>query len=424
MKNFIRNWTARTFVLRVLLILSSIILLGIGIQLFYIYHVLHEADYLLSVPPVRLYVGICLINGFLLLTLWAGIWKLYHHSLIQPTNILAPIIRDIQAQELAMVAYFQDTGCNEIQTLAKATHQMLQRNNTLVTQVNEAWQKILEASRNTFASSKNQSQLLASQTESSTEMASAIRELVVTTEHISDDVRAVVDLAKQTLRVTEQGQHSVMTVVKSMEDIRHSSQISSNKIMALSKQSGHINEVVKTIDRIIEDTKLIAFNATIEAARAKDEGKGFGVVSLEIKRLAEEVFESTEAIKDLIQDIQETSHALVLAHEEEMKTVRRGTLLVEEAGNSLQQIFEMVRLTTDSAQRIAAATQQQQGANTQVLQSVESANQSMRQFSQESKQLARTSAELNILAEGLGQILTGFIPLQGSEEHGGRTSHS
>jgi methyl-accepting chemotaxis protein len=301
---------------------------------------------------------------------------------------------------------------------------MLQRIKTLVKQLNEAGQDILEASRSTFSSSKNQSQLLASQAESSNEMASAIRELVVTTQHISDDVRAVVDLAKQTLHFTEQGQHSVMTVVKSMEDIRHSSQVSSNKIMTLSKQSGHINEVVKTIDRIIEDTKLIAFNATIEAARAKDQGKGFGVVSLEIKRLAEEVFESTEAIKELIQDIQETSHALVLAHEEEMKTVHRGTQLVEEAGNSLQQIFEMVRLTTDSAQRIAAATQQQQGTNTQVLQSVESANQSMNRFSQESQQLALTSAELNILAEGLGHILSGFIPLEGAEKHGGRTSHS
>jgi methyl-accepting chemotaxis protein len=212
-----------------------------------------------------------------------------------------------------------------------------------------------------------------------------------------------------------------------MEDIRHSSQISSNKIMALSKQSGHINEVVKTIDRMIEDTKLIAFNATIEAARAKDRGKGFGVVSLEIKHLAEEVFESTESIKELIQDIQETSHALVMAHEEEVKTVHRGVLLVEETGNSLEQIFEMLRSTTDSAQRIAAATQQQQGVNAQVLQSVEHAKQSMNRFSQESQQLARSSAELNILAEGLGQVLAEFIPQKSPEErevHGGRTSHS
>jgi methyl-accepting chemotaxis protein len=193
-----------------------------------------------------------------------------------------------------------------------------------------------------------------------------------------------------------------------MEDIRSSSQVSSDKIIALGKQSENINDVVKTIDRIIEDTKLIAFNATIEAARAKDEGKGFGVVALEIKRLAEEVFESTEDIKELIQEIQSASHALVLATEEEMKTVHRGTLLAEEAGTSLEQIFEMVKLTTESAQRIASATRQQQGASEQVLQSVEAANQSTDKFSQESKKLAVTAAELNILADGLRQIIEKF----------------
>ena len=150
-------------------------------------------------------------------------------------------------------------------------------------------------------------------------MAAAVRDLVITAHHISEDVRSVVTVANQTLELAEQGQQAVMNVVKSMEDIRHSSQVSSEKILALGKQSEHINDVVKTVDRIIEDTKLIAFNATIEAARAKDEGRGFGVVAIEIKRLAEEVFESTEDIKELIQDIQEVSHALVLATEEEVK---------------------------------------------------------------------------------------------------------
>ena len=215
-------------------------------------------------------------------------------------------------------------------------------------------------------------------------------------------------MASRTLNLTEQGQQSVMDVVKSMGDIQRSSQVSSSRIMALSKQSSHINDVVRTIDRIIEETKLIAFNATIEAARAKEEGKGFGVVALEIKRLAEEVFESTEDIKEVIQDIQRVSHALVLATEDEMKTVARGTDLAQQAGVALQQIFDMVRLTTESAQRIAAAMQQQQETSEHAFQSVEVVNQSFAKFSQEAKQFAVTTAELTFLAEGLGKIISGF----------------
>ena len=146
----------------------------------------------------------------------------------------------------------------------------------------------------------------------------------------------------------------------------------------------------------------------IEAARAKEEGKGFGVVALEIKRLAEEVFESTEDIKEVIQDIQRVSHALVLATEDEMKTVARGTDLAQQAGVALQQIFDMVRLTTESAQRIAAAMQQQQETSEHAFQSVEVVNQSFAKFSQEAKQFAVTTAELTFLAEGLGKIISGF----------------
>jgi methyl-accepting chemotaxis protein len=91
-----------------------------------------------------------------------------------------------------------------------------------------------------------------------------------------------------------------------------------------------------------------------------------------------------------------------------MKTVHRGALLAEEAGTSLGQIFDMVKLTTESAQRIASATQQQRGANEQVLQSVEAANRSTDQFSRDAKQLAVTAAELNILADGLRQIIEKF----------------
>jgi len=68
----------------------------------------------------------------------------------------------------------------------------------------------------------------------------------------------------------------------------------------------------------------------------------------------------------------------------------------------------MAKLTTESAQRIASATHQQQSASEQVLQSAEAANQSIDRFPRESKQLAITAAELSILADGLRQIIAGF----------------
>ncbi len=396
---------SKSFTLRILLLLGGIVIGATGGQILYLHWSLKKQTALLQDSALPIYLGLVLIDLLMFVVVCTVIWKMYSTRMSRPISILSHIIRDIQLQHLEMTLSLSDARCYEVKELSQATHKMLSHITSLTTQLNDASQKILEASKSAFLASKTQSTLLASQLNSSNEMAAAVRYLVITAQHISEDVKSVVNVANQTLELADQGQQAVMKVVKSMEDIRHSSQISSEKILALGKQSEHINDVVKTIDRIIEDTKLIAFNATIEAARAKDEGKGFSVVAREIKRLAEEVFESTEDIKELIRDIQEASHALVLATEREVKTVYRGTQLAEEAGASLRQIFRMAKLTTESAQRIASATQQQQSASEQVLQSVEMANQSTDRFSRESKQLAITAAELSILADGLGQII-------------------
>jgi len=417
----------QSFVVRVLFSIGAVVFGTAGLQIFFLSQIIRE-DAALHTPRAALYLGLLLTNGLMLAGIGVLLWKQYDASVRLPLSDIADRIRYMQIASEQIRQTEQETECHDVNDLCSAAAAMLRRLTVLKYQLFEARQKIADAAISAFSASKTQSELVAFQVLSSQEMGSAVRELVTTVQHINKNVNAVVTVANQTLQTTAQGQQAVLDVVKSMEDIQHSAQVSANTIMALNKQSTHITDVIKTIDQIIEDTKLIAFNATIEAARAKEEGKGFGVVALEIKRLAEEVFESTEDIKDVIQDIQRMSRTLVFAMEDEMKTVSRGMELAQQAGIALQQIFDMVQLTTESAQRIAAATQQQQGASEQALHSVEQANQAMSKFSQQSKQLAVTTAELSIQAEGLGQIISAFgmasNQVEGAQQDDRRTSDS
>lgn len=397
------------FVLRLSLSIAAVILGAAAVKIVYISRALPTVE-ALAWSRAAFYAGLALIDGILVIGVWGVVRLQYRAAISSPLSVVARRLNRLQLARTEIIPVDDEAEWHEsdIDAVTQATTTLMQRLRTLKHQLRDASQKILESSNAAFSTSKQQSTLIASQEQFANDMAAAIRELVTTVHQINENANAVVEVASRTLNLTEQGQQSVMDVVKSMGDIQRSSQVSSSRIMALSKQSSHINDVVRTIDRIIEETKLIAFNATIEAARAKEEGKGFGVVALEIKRLAEEVFESTEDIKEVIQDIQRVSHALVLATEDEMKTVARGTDLAQQAGVALQQIFDMVRLTTESAQRIAAAMQQQQETSEHAFQSVEVVNQSFAKFSQEAKQFAVTTAELTFLAEGLGKIISGF----------------
>ncbi len=387
-----------SFSTKILLIIGGIVGTATLGQLLYVHQMMKE-----SFKSDVLW-GIVVIQGVMLLCIGFALRRLYHTSCSRPLSRLRALLHSPASSSSDITSWDA-----EVQQFSYDLQTTLEEKTALFEHLHDLSQHILEFSHSASTASANQSELVNSQLSSSETMAATIRELVMTGQHSSDDVKSVVDVANQTLQFAEQGQQAVFNVVKSMKDIQASSQVSSDKIIDLGKQSEHVNDVVKTIDRIIEDTKLIAFNATIEAARAKDEGRGFGVVALEIKRLAEEVFESTEDIKELIHDIQEASHALVLATEEEMKTVHRGAQLAEDAGTSLRQIYQMAKLTTDSAQRIASAAEQQQGASTQALQAVEAANRSIKTFSTEMKHLTATTADIKSLADELEKSIARVI---------------
>ena len=82
-------------------------------------------------------------------------------------------------------------------------------------------------------------------------------------------------------------------------------------VAKLGESSAEIGNVVKVITSIAEQTNLLALNATIEAARAGEAGKGFAVVASEVKDLAQETARATEDISRRVEAIQsDTSNAV------------------------------------------------------------------------------------------------------------------
>src|SRR5205807_3727615 len=83
------------------------------------------------------------------------------------------------------------------------------------------------------------------------------------------------------------------------------------RINALSQAAGRIGDVVKLITAIAEQTNLLALNATIEAARAGEAGRGFAVVASEVKALASQTAKATEEISTQIGAMQSATNESV-----------------------------------------------------------------------------------------------------------------
>ncbi len=174
------------------------------------------------------------------------------------------------------------------------------------------------------------------------------------------------------------------------------------KIASLSVSAQKIGEVISLIQDIAEQTNLLALNATIEAARAGEAGKGFAVVASEVKELANQTAKATDAISEQISEIQtetETSVDAIRKIDEIMREVSASTgaiaAAVEEQSASTAEISENV-------QHAAA------GAN-EVNQNIAGVNQATEDNQKTASDVHTASKELHKSADELSHIVDNFL---------------
>ncbi|AIL65415.1 Methyl-accepting chemotaxis protein CtpH [Rickettsiales bacterium Ac37b] len=114
-------------------------------------------------------------------------------------------------------------------------------------------------------------------------------------------------------------------------------------VQELSSAAGRIGDIISIISTIAEQTNLLALNATIEAARAGEAGKGFAVVASEVKTLANQTAKATEEIKNQIANIQNSASDAVDAMKNTDKTISVINEISIEVSNSVKEETETMQ---------------------------------------------------------------------------------
>ena len=144
-----------------------------------------------------------------------------------------------------------------------------------------------------------------------------------------------------------------------------------DRVSQLSKAASRIGDVVELINTIAEQTNLLALNATIEAARAGEAGRGFAVVASEVKALAEQTSKATGEIGQQITGIQAATQDSVNAIKEISGTIEKLSEIsstiaaaVEEQGAATQEISRNVQQAAHGTQQVSSnITDVQRGAS-------------------------------------------------------------
>jgi len=163
------------------------------------------------------------------------------------------------------------------------------------------------------------------------ETASAMEELTATVRQNADNARLANQLAQSASNVAADGGKVVGEVITTM--------------VAIGAASRKIVDIIAVIDGIAFQTNILALNAAVEAARAGEQGRGFAVVASEVRNLAQRSATAAKEIKQLIED--------------SVQQMDSGTVLVKQAGHTMEQVVASVRNVSEVVGEISASSVEQ-----------------------------------------------------------------
>ena len=201
----------------------------------------------------------------------------------------------------------------------------------------------------------------------------------------ADNARQANQLASSASTVARQGGTVVGQVVQTMRDINHSSR--------------KINDIIGVIDGIAFQTNILALNAAVEAARAGEQGRGFAVVAAEVRNLAQRSAEAAKEIKELIGA--------------SVERVEQGTVLVDQAGVTMQEIVASIQRVSDIVGEISSASVEQSAGVGQVGDAISQMDQTTQQNAALVEESAAAAASLKTQAQLLVQAV-GHFKLSGT----------
>lgn len=349
--------------------------------------------------------GILVVIGLVAVVLMIPLTLFMNGRIVGRLKPLSEVARKLARCDLS-VEVTPVPGGDEIDQLTEAVHVMLVNIRDVISRAKDVAVQVNASVGEISGALAEQSATTSQQSASVSEISSTMEEFSATSAQIAENAGAVVQIADTTLVSSQQGAESVSTMMEKMEAINADNQNNIQEIMSLRKKAEEITKIMELINNIADQTRLIAFNAAIEASGAGESGKRFGVVAVEIRRLADNVTESTGGIENKIGEIQDAANHMVIASEKSTKGIQDALHSFSQTVDLLNEILNGAQETTDAAKQISLSTQQQKTATEQIVSALrdiaegsEGSSRAINQISSVSKKLAELSDDLQSLME-------------------------
>ncbi|MBF0213688.1 MAG: bacteriohemerythrin [Magnetococcales bacterium] len=236
----------------------------------------------------------------------------------------------------------------------------------------------------------------------------SIAELATISEHIKGDLGAV---SRNMTEVDDSVRNAYLAVGEmndSLETIRRQCEAAAQEsertsghahdsesiMVRLSDASHEISQVVEIIDTIADQTKLLALNASIEAAGAGEAGRGFAVVANEMKDLAQKTAAATRLILDRTLEIRQATQAVADSNREIVSSIERITSATTEISDAVNGQMETTLGIGRDMEHISTATGSVAQGTERLMQAVFDVSRSADEVKLGTTEIARSSSDV------------------------------
>ncbi|GAB3356868.1 methyl-accepting chemotaxis protein [Lysobacter tyrosinilyticus] len=290
---------------------------------------------------------------------------------------------------------------DEFGTLAQGYDRMTDDLSELVGQVQTSGIQVNSSINEITATLREQQATAAQIAATTTEIGATSREIAATSKELARTMDSVASTAEQTGTLAGSGQTGLVQMEETMHRMIDATAAISAKLAVLAEKADNISQVVTTITKVADQTNLLSLNAAIEAEKAGEYGRGFSVVAVEIRRLADQTAIATLDIEQMVREIQSAVSAGVMGMDKFSEEVRRGTNDVQLVGAQLSQVIDHVQAmvprfeaANEGVQAQSAGAEQINLALTQLSEAAQQTVDALKQSNQAIDELHHVSAGL------------------------------
>ncbi|MCH9612581.1 MAG: hypothetical protein S4CHLAM102_10720 [Chlamydiia bacterium] len=207
-------------------------------------------------------------------------------------------------------------------------------------------------------------------TSSVAETNNTMEELRQTSDLNSQKTMEVMDRGKNTLDIIHTGADAIQQTIEDLTQIQQGMTTISDSTNELNQHCQQIEIINNSVQLLAEQSHVLAINASIEAAKAGDHGKGFSVVAQEMRNMAEQSKEETVRVRKILSDIQASMNTTVIATDQGRETVFKGVSQSQQTSEIMTTMTDGMNIVMSASQEINTSSQQQFSAVTQATEAI------------------------------------------------------